>query len=558
MIDRKKRYGPSVLAGLALLAVPLLAYRAAFGGYFMLDDFGLLAIVRFFDSPIGPFHSDHIGGSLFYRPLGMAVWWLSQAAFGAQAPWHYLLNLVLHVGAGAALWRVIGHLGGGRWLGFGLALVFLVHPIGIGTSLWLSDRFDLLAALCGLIGLGAACRFRQSGTLRSRVAALAWLACALLAKEIALAYVAAVFVLWAIPSESMAWRHRVTGCSSLVMLTAVFLGLRALVLADPAAAGLIATQSIPDLLVRGLISWARGWVDFFSYWPAMGQAKQWGLGVGLGLLVIGVTGAAISPWDRRRLLALAVGMTLWWVPAFLQWPLTGHLSMVIQPQAEALKLVLDARYYYTAHAGFMLVLAALLAPTAGKRWRLRLVAALAFGLLTITWFSASQRLADRYRQATLAQGALAKAAVDAIAGLDLRASRCQIFLLGTESWMFSWVSDEAVKAVYPDLARIQACLIQTEHTPWYHLVARGSIDAAAAWPLMPLPPTDFRREIAWQTIGRGEMVYFNLSPAIDVGDLRHAHFLEYREGRFVDITEAVLDRRRPVQFICNRAPVQCP
>lgn len=544
----------------AVLAVAAFAaYHAALGGYFVLDDFGMLAIVRFLDTPLVPFYTDHIGGSLFYRPLGMALWWLSEAAFGADARWHYALNLALHVAVAAALWYAVRAFGGGARLGWIVALAFVVHPIGIGTSLWLADRFDLLAALFGLLGLASACRYERERTARSGALCLVWLAFALLSKEIGLVYLAAAFVLAVAPSPARTLRERLGDGAALAALGVLFLSVRAWVLADPAASGLVNAQSIVDLALRGMAAWLRGWVDFAGYRPALPEGLwRWACGLGWVALGLAILVSAATSWSGPRLRLLLAGAVVWAVPAALQWPLTGHSDPSIAEGADALKLTVDARYYYTAAIGFALAVAAGLHGGGRHQRAARRLAGAAVLMLMAVWIPASQRLAERYREMTAQQRSITESAVAAIDRLDLDRPRCQVYLLDTGNWMFTWVADEVVKAIHPDFARVARCLFQSEHTPWYHLVPRGGADPSTVWPMWPLAATDLRRDVRPSPLGRGEIVYLNLSPALDAAIARHAYFLSYRQGRFVDVTAEVLERRRTVAFACNRPPMQCP
>ena len=101
----------SVLAGIALATV----FRAAFSAYFLLDDFGMLSIARFLDNPFEPFVRNHIPGGIFYRPVGMLLWWLSERGFGSGAFAHYLLNLLLHGAVAVALGSLVARLCDNRW-----------------------------------------------------------------------------------------------------------------------------------------------------------------------------------------------------------------------------------------------------------------------------------------------------------------------------------------------------------------------------------------------------------------------------------------------------------
>jgi hypothetical protein len=244
------------LAASVLLLLLVLIFRAAFGAYFMLDDFGMLAIVRFLDNPFEVFFREHIPGGLYYRPLGMLFWWLSERAFGTSAPPHYLVNVLLHAGVAAALWGLLGRLCGNRWVALVAAAIFVLHPISVGTTLWLSDRFDLLALLFGLLGLRAALAHSCSGSLPSLLATLALLGCSLLSKEIALACFCAAAVLWLY--SGLAWADRLRGCAALLSVALGYVLVRMLVLSNPGAGELLASSSPLQLFFQGMTNWTTG------------------------------------------------------------------------------------------------------------------------------------------------------------------------------------------------------------------------------------------------------------------------------------------------------------
>src|SRR5699024_9755441 len=75
-------------------------------------------------------------------------------------------------------------------------LVFALHPAVLGTALWWSARFDLLAALFAFVALRAAFDYAESPRPATLVIALAAVIAALLSKETALAAVVAVALTW--------------------------------------------------------------------------------------------------------------------------------------------------------------------------------------------------------------------------------------------------------------------------------------------------------------------------------------------------------------------------
>lgn len=539
-----------------LLLLAVIAYRFAFGAYFMLDDFGLLTIVRQFGNPLEPFYREHIPGGLYYRPLGMLVWWLSQHAFGAIAAWHYLLNLGLLVAAASLLWTLVERGSGSRPAGFAVALVFVVHPIAIGCSLWLSDRFDQLALVLGLLGLLATLDYSRTAETRRLAVAGLWFALALLAKEIALAPLAGAMVLCLGAGTVMDRRRRWAAVFAAFALTAAWLTVRTTVLSTTRTGQLLELKSLPQLVQDGLLMWAAGWVDYAGYWVRLPMWQMASIMAGLlivAVLLIVAIRRRIDPVRRSLILA---GLVMLAATAMLQWPVIGLQNLRIGAYSTPIELVVNARYFYMALAATLIVVANLLAGLEIGHSTVAVWIRPALLLLLVPWLLASQRLAHSYRNETHSQRGLVAAATKAIEHGIVPTGTCQIYLLDTHSWMFGWVSDEAVKAVIADLPRIEHCLIQTEHTPWYHVVVLDWRDASAVLPLTPMPGDVYALDPP--RIGRARILALNASPLIDPTAMPHAIFLAYQDGVFVDVSADVVGGKRKPAFFCNRRLVQCP
>lgn len=545
------------LALAALIVLPLIPYFAAFSGYFMLDDFGMLAIVRFLDGPLQPFVGEHIPGGLFYRPMGMLFWWLSERLFGTVPVWHYLCNLLLHVATALALGGLVARLCANRISGFCAASIFAVHPIGIGTTLWLSDRFDLLALLFGLLAMRTAFAHSLDGRRRSLAATLVLLAIALLSKEIALAALAALAVMWIFADRAQfAWRLKARAILAVVILAAAYLAVRGAVISTAGTDSLFALKPAAELLRDGLLGWLIGWVEYATYWR---QLAGWRAVVAASAGLVGLLAAVVAiclPWSSRRRQIVVLGLALWISPALLQWPIIGLLDLRMPADPRPLDMVVNARYFYVALAGVLIALAGVFLPLCAARSNLFKGSVLgAVAALGLAWLLASQQLTHSYRNETLQQRVLTEAAVAAIENLHLPASGCQIYLLDTNNWMFAWISDEAIKAVAPDLARVAGCLIQTEHTPWYHLAVLDPVDIPSLAPLTAVPGV--ARGNGELRIGAARILVLNLLPQAQVSLARNARFLSFAGGRFVDVTDDVREGRRIVSFICNRWESQC-
>ena len=541
----------AALAGITLLVV----YRAALSAYFLLDDFGMLAIVRFLDNPLEPFVRNHIPGGLYYRPLGMILWWLSERVFGSNALAHYLINLFLHAGVAVALWRLISRLCGNRWIGLAAAACFALHPIAIGTTLWLSDRFDLLALLFGLLALQSALDFSQNGTNRSLWSTLALLSLALLSKEIALASFAATAVIWLHADFESRFSRRIRSCLILSLPAVVYLVVRFIVLGYPNEEMLSGDAGRCALLVDGFVNWAVGWMDYFTYLFRLDGWKRIASACGLLLLLVLGVMASMQPWSVRRRQAVLAGLALWLSTGLLQFPLLGHFSVRLDETTDTISAIVSSRYFYSSLAGFLIAAAALLSPLLLLNKWVRTIAIAAFASLMLAWFSASQDAARRHRIETTAQGEVVNAAIRSMDAMEIPTEGCQVYLLDTKSWAFSWISDEAIKATTPDLQRISGCLIQTEHTPWYHIAVLDRLDAESLKPLSFLVGTD--ESEARQPIGRARFLLLNLDSKTRLPSDTGARFLSWQAHDFVDVTDDVLGGRRKPEFVCNRPPNQC-
>lgn len=553
-IGRAMRDPRTWLAVAMLASIALLAYRAAFGAYFMLDDFGMLTIARFVDNPFEPFLRQHIPGGLYYRPLGMLFWWSSERLFGNDPFAHYLINLLLHVCVSAALWALLARLCESCWGGFIAAVTFACHPIALGTTLWLSDRFDQLALLLGLLGMRAALAHERSASQCALVATLLLLTLSLLCKEIALASFAATAALWLRPAHLVPWSRRFAACALLAIPVLAMLLVRGLILPNPVADSLLQGNDPLHFFLLGTRNWWSGWIDYVTFWPKLSGWKRLSAIGALVLATALAARAAVLPWAARRQQAFLAGLVLCLSTALLQWPLLSHFSVNLSVSAGPLEAVVNARYFYASLVGFLIAATALLAPLSLRSASTRAVLLLACALSILPWFSASQSLARQHRTQSRVLAPVVASAIRAIDALELPKTGCQIYLLDVGIWSFDWISDEALKAMYPDLQRIERCLIQTERAPWYH-VAVGQVAEPPE-----LRPLSLARgeEPAIQPIGRGEFLTLNLDANTMIPPASNARFLSWQGSAFVDVTGAVLGGSRRPDFACVRPPSQCP
>lgn len=205
--------GPA-LATLTLLALAALVMWPALDAGFLRDDWDFLASSAHLPTPL-PYFLENYSRGYFYRPNGMLVWWLMNRAVGPVPAWHYALQILVHAGCALAALGLMRRLGASLATALGASVVLVVHPAAVATSLWLSSRFDLLAALGLLPGLALLFGPRPGRpAVLMGLAACTWLAVG--AKEIGLLMVPlAALALWL--RTDLGRRDRVA-CAAAVML----------------------------------------------------------------------------------------------------------------------------------------------------------------------------------------------------------------------------------------------------------------------------------------------------------------------------------------------------
>lgn len=161
------------------------------------DDWHYLALLRHIDSPIDIF-SSNIAGAYFYRPIALFLFWLSEAILGINPIAHYGINVALHGWVAFEVFALATTISKARVASAWAGTLFLLLPASTGTTLWVSDRFDLLATAAMLGSLRLMIRWTRA-PMRQRGVVLRSLAMALLAigsKETAFALIPALlFVL---------------------------------------------------------------------------------------------------------------------------------------------------------------------------------------------------------------------------------------------------------------------------------------------------------------------------------------------------------------------------
>lgn len=159
MTANRPRPLPLVIGGGVCLAVLAVAYARV--GCF-LDDWLHLALARAMPHPFDPFFHDRMLGA-FFRPLGVAWWWLWAHLGDPGTAVRHLLALALHTGGAAVLGLAVRAWRNDDRAGWFAGLLWLTSPLALACVGWLSCAYDLLAALFISLTLWRALLFVKNG-----------------------------------------------------------------------------------------------------------------------------------------------------------------------------------------------------------------------------------------------------------------------------------------------------------------------------------------------------------------------------------------------------------
>lgn len=553
----RERVASAIVAAL-FLGVVMLAYRPGVSGFWMRDDFFVLAYMRLVDAPWAFFFHDHfpVPGSIF-RPLGFASMWLTQALFGTQYRAESLVDLGLHVAVAVALYRVVGLAVRPPILAASCALLFAVQPAAMAAVLVWTNRFDLLATLFCLLALRAAYDYRSGGRPIHLAATLIFALGGMAAKELGLAVVAPVFLLWLAAAlcepSSVRWRYALL---ALLATTVAYFVWRGLVLGT-FGSHLPGDSPLPALIARGVGIWLDDAPGYLSFAPRLGSWQRLGLALAALIFVIVSALAArrlrAALWGNRRGELLLSALALWLAAALLQAPVAALNAAPLTADVSAVEVAMQSRLYYLGAIAVTIVVAVMLGaawemPLAKPSWpRGAAVVALVAGIAV---FATAARSTTRdYGLRSRETGRLAQAVVAAVAERTFAERSCHVYFLDFQpppEWGVYVSTDAIVKALHPDLARIRDCLFHNEYPTYFYLVPHGHLDALRAYPFRPLERNG--RVVPWLTVDGMDIVYLTPPQRVDRDSAGGALFLAYDDGRFRDVTAEVASGRREVRL----------
>jgi len=134
-----------------LVAVALAAYAGAFQGGFQFDDISTILEnphLGNWDTFVG--HLDHM-----IRPVLYLTFFIDRSLYGDSATGYHLLNLLLHLGCGVLVYRILlrAVTEQTQFVPLWVAVLFLIHPVATETVTYISGRASGLMAWWYLLAL---------------------------------------------------------------------------------------------------------------------------------------------------------------------------------------------------------------------------------------------------------------------------------------------------------------------------------------------------------------------------------------------------------------------
>nr|MBA2743009.1 hypothetical protein [Chthoniobacterales bacterium] len=170
----------------------------------------------------------------FYRPVQRLTYTLDYAAYGVRPFGYHLTSIAWHAAAVVALFflatELLRYFGAderrNRFVSFGAALVWAIHPAHTGAVAYISGRSDALAAAFGFAGLAVGILSRRAAGVRQWVCiavAAALLLLSALSKEAGLTFLA----LWVVTFVlGRSWKNVGYAAIASLFVLAIYLSLR--------------------------------------------------------------------------------------------------------------------------------------------------------------------------------------------------------------------------------------------------------------------------------------------------------------------------------------------
>jgi tetratricopeptide (TPR) repeat protein len=378
-LSRLPRFGVLIAVALAVVAA---AYAVAPQGAFLWDDRPLILESPSVHDPdlvetfLHPFwQSGGAAGAAYYRPLITLLYALEWRLYGVNPAGYHVTNLLLHLLA-VALVALLARRAGATPLAASLAAaVWGLAPRLTESVAWISGRTDIASAVFAFAAL-----LTWGRGVARRAAAAVLLLAGLLCKEVAIAFVPAVFAfeLASRRGEHARWRNAATALWPLAPALGAYAVLRSV-----AMSGVPITGAGVTLLRHAAVVLHTIGTYVAMLFDPLRPAMQIGLAgqidsphVVAGAVTIALLAAAV--WRARDRCEPGVAAAL--VLA------AGALGLVVRIIPLPISVVAADRFLYVPLAGLAIAAGAMASRLTPKRAGLALatagVAAVAFGIAT--------------------------------------------------------------------------------------------------------------------------------------------------------------------------------
>lgn len=526
----------------AIVVAVAIVYWPGLYGFWGRDDYMQLAMARFVESPWPLFFQDHFVASsgTVFRPLGFASLWLGEALFGTDYRSHALFTLGLHAGVCLSLFGVLRVFSIPRASALLGTMLFALHPAVIGTALWWSARFDLLAVLFGLLAIFFATLYRNASNHLYLAICLAMFLAAMLSKEIGLAFLAPLSLIWL----HLAWRvpHRIkTAILAVILawLSAVILLIWRWTVLDTFSGKLGSEVPLVFAVYEGIKTWLVLSVEYLTFWPrleVLGRAV-----VISGIVLLGLAVAAqffrkqVRQAGAEIILVGLCGLSLILLPALLQAPIVRLNAEPLTADMSAVEAAMQSRLFYLTMAGLGMVIGAVLAFVAQTNDRVRKAASFgAIAVMAVAAGVASNHDAREFAQRSQEISEVAREAVAAVGNLELPETGCHVVFLDVprvREWGIYVSMDSIIKALHPRLEHVGHCFFHADFPTFYYLLGDpGYLEGKA--PLltlkiggMPIEPLEVSGVVS---------AYLQFPDQISREQVAHFQVLRYQDGAFVE------------------------
>jgi hypothetical protein len=522
-----------------LFAMVAWVYWPATGADFVIDDYVFIAQSRMIDAPLVAFWSNHFYEPVYFRPIGVVLWWVAVKLLDLNYAAHSAINLALHLANVALIAYFVRTVTERTSAAIAAATLFALLPWSLAATFWPSNRFDLLAVFFLLWAAIACSHFLSGGRpLTWFAAGIATLA-ACFSKELAFPIATAMACLCWFASPQTAWQRRAIIFVWLGVAISFAFAWRHWMLPLPYA---VASADVANAMSRGAIAWANSIARVFEFATA-GESVTRATAVVALLAFAFLTLSALFFSRRKSLLGVGVAMCAAIILAASvvpQWPLADGFSAMLD--GAAFGTISYARFYYAPMAALAILIGFLL-----ERARLARSIATVLCLCAVVIALQIRDFASEF--ATWTQREIRPMSIAAARVIETIAQSntqpCVAVFLGTQTkhtW-FRMFSDVTVKALAQNTDATWRCQVLTESTPWIFISPANAPLPDLGLSAIPLdakgtPKPDY----VW-----GGVRYRYRTMIDDVTKVPNARFFDWNGTQFVEVTDAVRSGSKAVK-----------